>query len=209
MIFLRNLHGGSLLRRMLRGRSLFLGPVMGLLVGLIPGLARAQAKDAAHQNLHIEVFAMGSYYRPNYADTGNTAAGITGGIASDWRIGHFRAGGEVRGSYTTYDYMSQNLISVGPRLTWDIGRFHPYGNFLYGYGTANFKHPSGTYLDNDSTVYAFGGGVDYRLNRQFALRADYERQKWDFDAPKQPFQPDSISLGVRYFVQFGRRTSIE
>ncbi len=177
-----------------------------LLLALMPGAAPAQARDTAHQNLHLEVFGMGTYYRPNYVNTPKNGYGFTGGMSVDWRIRPVRLGGEVRGDFTNYAYMSQRVLGVGPRATLDFGRWHPYGNFLFGYGIANFHQYSGNYRDNDSTVYSYGGGVDIGVSRFWAARLDYERQKWDFDSPSTPFQPDAFSVGVRYSIHTPSRT---
>jgi hypothetical protein len=197
MILLRDLHGGSPLRRALPGRSVFCAL---LLVLALPPLMRAQASDTAHQNIHFEVFGMATAEKPNFIAS-DVAYGVTGGTSLDWRFGRFRPGAAIRGSFATYSFQSLKMISVGPKLTYDVGRFHPYGDFLIGYGVGSFKIPLGPmYTGNDSTVYSVGGGLDYAVTRYWAIRLDYHHESWDFDAPVQPFHPQPVSIGVRYSV---------
>jgi hypothetical protein len=173
-------------------------------VAVLTPVARAQARTAARLNDRLEVFGMGTYYQPEYLSTSNRAGGITGGVSFDRKVFRFRPGVQIRGSYTNYDFMSQKLISVGPQLLFDWGRIHPYGDFLYGYGTASFNHPAPDYRGNNSTVWSYGGGIDFDLAKYWALRLDYQQQRWDF--ARQPFQPNAFNAGVRYVVHFRSRT---
>ncbi len=65
--------------------------------------------------------------------------------------------------------IGENTYLIGPRIP--IATFHrvtPYGKFLVGLG-------NGPFLDGNTLVLAYGGGVDYRLTRRFTLRAfDFE-----------------------------------
>jgi opacity protein-like surface antigen len=204
MILLRDLQCGLPLRRMMRGR----GVLFALLLMLPPKLVRAQARETAHQNAHLEVFGMGTAEKPNFLGS-DIAYGVTGGTSLDWRFGRFRPGGEIRGSYASYSFQSLKLISVGPKLTYDAGRFHPYADFLIGYGVGTFKQSLGpTYKGNNSTVYSVGGGLDYALTRYWAVRLDYHHESWDFDAPDQPFHPQPVSIGVRYSVHTRSRSGL-
>jgi opacity protein-like surface antigen len=201
MILLCAQRSVSPLRRVPSERGVFWSSFVVVLLALLAqGQACAQARDAAHQNIHFEVFGMGTAEKPNFIAS-DIAYGVTGGTSLDWRFGRFRPGGEIRGSYASYSFQSLKLISVGPKLTYDAGRFHPYADFLIGYGVGTFKVPLGiSYTGNNSTVYSVGGGLDYALTRYWAVRVDYHHESWDFDAPDQPFHPQPVSLGVRYSV---------
>jgi hypothetical protein len=84
------------------------------------------------------------------------------------------------------------LIGIGAYVDFRVtyGGFTPYGKFLVGIG-------SGSFLNGHSTVLAFGGGVDYRLNRRFTLRAaDFEFQEWTLTPTLHPYG-GSVGLGYK------------
>ena len=63
----------------------------------------------------------------------------------------------------------------GPEASIRIGKFTPFARFLVGAGNDRF-HSDGTsgfqyFSSNNTVMYGAGGGVDYRLTRLFALRA--------------------------------------
>ena len=56
-----------------------------------------------------------------------------------------------------------------------------------------------TFLSGHSTVFAYGGGLDYKLSKRFTLRAfDFEFQQWQLTPTLYPFG-GSIGLGYRVF----------
>jgi len=92
---------------------------------------------------------------------------------------------------TTTIVNSENTYLVGPRIPiHTFGKFIPYGKVLWGLG-------SGAFLNGNATVLAFGGGLDYRINRKFTLRAfDYEYQDWSVAS----IQPNGGSVGLSYRI---------
>ena len=87
----------------------------------------------------------------------------------------------------------ETTYQIGPRIPIHTYRkFTPYGKFLWGLG-------SGSFLSGNSMVLTFGGGVDYRINRKFTLRAiDFEYQQWRVTPTLYPYG-GSVGLSYRIF----------
>jgi len=63
----------------------------------------------------------------------------------------------------------------GLRYHLNYGRTQPYVKALAGFG--NFNFPYG-YATGRYFIAAGGGGLDYRINRRWMARADFEYQNW-------------------------------
>ncbi len=94
---------------------------------------------------------------------------------------------EVRGMYPVAkgNIVSEENALVGLRLGRHVHPFSPYGDILYGRGKLNFTNPgyptpSGSFyvLSNTSAVISFGGGTDYSLNSRFAVKGDFQFQRY-------------------------------
>jgi len=101
--------------------------------------------------------------------------------------------------------MRQDTVEAGPIYTWRrYARFHPYFKFLIGFGSMDFPQGAATYpdgkpYDHDTrTVYAPGGGVEYRLTRSVDVRADYEYQFWPDFLGRNALNPHGLSVGATY-----------
>jgi opacity protein-like surface antigen len=93
-----------------------------------------------------------------------------------------------------------DTIAAGPIYTF---RFHhkflPYGKFLFGYGSVDFKSSIPTYSHDSRTIYAPAGGLDYRLTRSIWLRGDYEYQFWpNLLQANHYLSPNGFSIGASY-----------
>ncbi len=90
--------------------------------------------------------------------------------------------------------ISEKTYEVGGRYRYPIGRFSPYIKVLGGAGTFNFNTSpqNGTY-----TMYAGGGGVDFRVQRRITFRVDYEYQRWG-SFPPRGLQPSIATIGAAY-----------
>jgi hypothetical protein len=86
----------------------------------------------------------------------------------------------------------ESTYLIGPRIP--IVTFHrisPYGKFLVGLG-------NGPFLNGNTFVLGYGGGVDYRLTRRFTLRAiDFEYQRWGVTPTLYPY---GGSVGISYKI---------
>jgi len=159
---------------------------------------RAQVVPAATSNsFRLSAGALGSTFQPDYAGEGiaQTSPNRLWGIGAyvDTRVNRWvQIEGEARWlRYNTYLGINQNSYMVGPRIP--IVTYHgltPYGKFLVGMG-------NGSFLSGSTFIYAYGGGVDYRLNRRFAVRGDFEYQQWRVTPVISPY---GVSAGIAYKI---------
>lgn len=163
--------------------------------------ATAQVVPAADAGgLKLSAGATASGYYVQYGE--RKMLGIAGFVDADTnrRIG---VEGEARwllfhqiANVTTTTYM------IGPRYYRDYGRFEPYVKGLVGIGEFNFPYnlAKGSYL-----VIAPGGGVDYRINHRFRLRAvDFEYQMWpqfNYGLNNVMMSSYGISTGIRVRIR--------
>ena len=100
----------------------------------------------------------------------------------------------------------QDTITSGPIYTWHHFRnFQPYGKFLAGIGSIDFRLNYPYYTHDTFTVYAPGGGIQYRLLPHLWVRADYEYQKWPGFLQKT-IDPQGFTLGASYDFRSFRRS---
>lgn len=130
------------------------------------------------------------------------------GVFADYNLrGKFGAEGEAR--WLRWDGLRGQVEStylIGPRyraLQWH--KFSFWAKFLVGVGaitTAGYPGPDT--LQGTMFVFAPGAAVDYRLNRKFSVRGDYELQKWPSFAVLPPnthgLTPNGFSFGVVYTI---------
>ncbi len=167
--------------------------------------ARAQVVPAATSHtLSISAGALGSMFQPDYTGEGiaYTSPQRLYGIGAfvdirfarwvqvegegHWlRFNQYYPPGSTTGIY-------EDSYLVGPRIP--IVTFHrvtPYGKFMVGMGR-------GSFLDGNTFVLDYGGGVDVRLTHRFTLRAiDFEYQQWRVNPVLSPY---GGSVGISYKV---------
>jgi opacity protein-like surface antigen len=99
--------------------------------------------------------------------------------------------------------MRQDTLLGGVSYTWRQYRnFHPYAKGLLGIGSIDFP-PSGTYSHDTRTVFAPGGGLEYRAFRSLWVRADYEYQFWPKLFGPHTLDPNGFTIGVAYDFRRG------
>lgn len=167
----------------------------------------AQVAPAAYSSgWSLSAGGEGSAFQPDYTDADaavispNRLYGI--GAYADMRFTRWvQVEGEARWMRFNQDSFGTNppvpngetVYQIGPRIpihTW--GKFTPYGKVLWGLASADF-------LTGTSQVLTFGGGLDYRLNRKFTLRAfDFEYQRWNVTPTLYPYG-GSVGLSYRIF----------
>ena len=172
--------------------------------------AGAQAVEAARgRQLSVTAGAMASGFDPRYA-TNYWLFGA--GTYVDVHFTHWvQLEGEARWlRFNSYYGENQSNYLIGPRVPIkDFGKFKTYGKALVGLAQMTF--PTGDYFSTGRfTALAFGGTVDYRLNRRWSIRAaDFEYQYWPKFIPQNPsvtnspstnLQPFGVSVGVGYRV---------
>jgi hypothetical protein len=176
--------------------------------------AGAQAVEAARaRQWSLTAGGMVSGFNPDYADPGYDGTNYLfgGGTYVDFRLSHWvQIEAEARwlriAAYADSIENQSNYL-IGPRVPIKrFGKFQTYGKALIG--VANMTFPAGDYYSTGRfTALAFGGTVDYRLNRRWSIRAlDFEYQDWPKFVPQSPsgssisLQPYGISVGVGYRI---------
>ena len=115
---------------------------------------------------------------------------------------------EVEGHHIDYfrpsdlTTMRQDTFGAGPIYTWRHYRnFHPYAKAMIGMGSIDFPQlPNAppTYRHDTRTVYAPGGGLEYRAFGNLWVRADYEYQFWPKIFGPHTLNPNGCTFGVAY-----------
>jgi opacity protein-like surface antigen len=173
---------------------------------LLAGTAVAQVTPSAtgsHKSLSAG--ALFSYTQPNcctYDTSNNPVVGSNGnhlygiGVFVDYRMSRWL---QLEGEYRKLpwnQYQDQNIREsstlVGLREPIrTFGRVTPYGKALVGLGSASF-------LTGRAFAYALGGGADYRLNKRWSLRGDFEYQRWSVSPTA--LKPYVASAGLKYRI---------
>lgn len=153
--------------------------------------------SASASGFSLEAGGLGSVTQPDYAGEGiaqsspNRLYGV--GAFVDARFSRWvQIEGEGRWlKFNQYLGISENTYLAGPRIPIrDFRKFTPYGKVLVGMG-------SGSFLSGNTFVIAYGGGVDYRLNRRFTVRGDFEYQQWRVTPTIWPY---GASAGISYKI---------
>lgn len=174
-------------------------------------IAGAQAIPAATQPLQISVFGAGTGTWTGIA--GGRNLGITAGVDVGWKpFYNFYPSIEVRGTYPVDGGQvdSQKNVLAGFKAARFYGRYHPYGDFLYGrgkiiYENGGYPNPAGTllYIDSVSGVFSYGGGLDLSISDNFALKVDGQFQHYDEPVTSSgSVYSKQVSLGLVYHLNF-------
>jgi opacity protein-like surface antigen len=170
---------------------------------LAPLLLQGQVGPAARGgNARLLAGGQYSYFHTDFPST-VWMHGI-GGYANFFVTPRYGAEGEARFIYfgDFHGEHEKNYL-IGPKVYLrPFGKIKPYGKFLIGRGSIQypFQIGSGSYF-----AYALGGGIDYRLRRNWYFRADYELQFWP-SAPGIPGEPSNgltphgVSGGLAYRI---------
>jgi hypothetical protein len=171
----------------------------------------AQANPAAQKTGDLSVFVLYTRLTPDYGPTNNN--GFTLGLDytryTRWWV---KPSIELRGKIANGATVDEKSFGGGIRMEKPIGSFHPYADFLINAGSINFHLtnppilPDGKPYTSDGTIaYSYGGGLDYDIWHDFALRGDFQFEKWHLDKnPATPLDltPNGWSLGVVYRIPF-------
>lgn len=141
-----------------------------------------------------------SLYHPDYIADGIGGGGVYVDFDVNRRWGLEAAGRWLR-IHNNID-LHEDHYQIGPRvnfLTWR--KFHPYAKGFVGVGKFTFPTNAGSITgDGGYLMYGFGGGVDYRLNRKWTIRAaDFEFQHWP-DFTGGAINPYGANVGVSYRI---------
>jgi opacity protein-like surface antigen len=113
------------------------------------------------------------------------------------------------GHTTDQPFLREDVGSGGVIYRWDrFLRVRPYGEFLMGFGNADYRTQFGFRYHQTRTVTTAGAGAEFPAFRQLWVRADYEYEWWpDFFisgstkpgvAPSSRLDPQGLTLGFSY-----------
>jgi len=165
------------------------GGLSGVLTGLAPSVVSASTPQG--KNLSI-------------------TAGVDLGLLSHHGI---RPTIEVRGTLPVDKGVvdAEKSVLFGGRFDFWMGhRLHPYADFLFGRGQTEYPggYIFGNYQYNLTTtnVLSPGGGVDFDLTDQLAIKADIQYQRWG-SAPTASgvVWSKPITAAVVYHFNFNHR----
>lgn len=174
-------------------------------------VAGAQAIPAATQPLQLSAFGAGTGNWTGLA--GGRNLGLTAGADLGWKPFYkFYPSIEVRGTVAVDGGQvdTQKNILFGFKAARFYGRFHPYGDFLYGrgkviYENGGYPNPNGSllYLDSVSNVFSYGGGLDLTLTDHFSLKVDGQFQHYATPVDNSGhIYSKPLSVGVVYLFDF-------
>lgn len=159
-------------------------------------LLRAQAGYTASRGGRIQAGAGVLYLHNDYTSAGDEGASVWIDADLNRYVG---IEGEVHlGTLRSPSDIGENSYLLGPRLSYHRRKLTGYGKLMVGRGTIvnDFLNTSSSY-----TIFAGGGGVDYKLHGHFSLRAvDFEYQNWHSFTPHS-LSPYTISTGVIYSIR--------
>lgn len=180
-------------------------------IGLF-SVVHGQAVPTASKSYTLSAFSAGNLTYTGLE--GEKNSGITAGVDLSFhrRFGLYPSF-EVRG---TYPLAMESVGSVknllgGILLVKHFGNIHPYADILVGrgeitYGNGGYPNPEGTYqyLQSASTVISPGIGADYPLTRSWALKGDFQFQRYSTPVTASgTLFTKPISIGVVYTLNFG------
>jgi opacity protein-like surface antigen len=74
----------------------------------------------------------------------------------------------------------------------------PYAKYLVGLGSIDFDISRPTYTHDTRTVYAPGGGIEYRIWHNVWARGDYEYEFWTDFFHHNSLNPHGATVGISY-----------
>jgi hypothetical protein len=176
--------------------------VLGLFVfaGVFATTASGQSISTASKGAELSVFGG---YMPTQTDYGyRTYKGYSAGADFTIFPRFFLAPSiEVRGNIAQNQPVTEKTVLGGIRLQREIGRLHPYGDFLLGGGELLFHPaPSPDYTGDRSRVFSYGGGVNIDVTRHFAAKFDFQQQSWNLGSNAGNTTQGTFTLSPRTFM---------
>jgi hypothetical protein len=98
--------------------------------------------------------------------------------------------------------MKQSTIKGGAiyraRPFWGI---RPYAKGLVGLASIDFPSHDPFYTHDDFTMYAVGGGAEYKIWKTLYARGDYEYQFWPNVFGPHTLDPNGFTIGATYYLR--------
>jgi len=177
--------------------SLILG--FASLLVFVPSLLRAQAVYTATRSSRMEAGAGVLLLSPDYVN--KDIEGISGWFDYDFKRW---LGVEVTvhlGSVITPNDLAENSYLVGPRFLYHRRKFTVNAKLLFGRADLVYQGPSPKAATFPYNVYAFGGGLEYRISHKWNIRCvDFELQQWPNFEPNT-LSPLLITIGASYIIK--------
>ena len=178
-----------------------------LLLGVTfgPQRAQAQAQATAVKQIGLSVFGAVTALDPKYGITTRELGYAVGGDIT-YHLRLLDISFEARYTSATGFSADESVYGGGFKFERAFRRFHPYIDFMVGSGNVKFDHPeiygSPAYTHDNSFVYDFGGGLDYDVYRNFAVKVDVQGQRWQVGVEHPSFYPYNGSVGIVYRIPF-------
>lgn len=146
--------------------------------------AQATASATATQALGLSAFGGGTGTYTNVL--GGRNLGITAGADLGFLTFHrYRPVLELRGVYPIHKGQidAQKEVLGGLKVERRFGRIHPYVDFLVGRGQIDYQRGGLqvgfiNFIKSTSLVYSPGVGLDFDVTPQWAIKADFQYQRW-------------------------------
>lgn len=196
---------------------MLLKPCMGLTLALLFTCSSCAAfaqtvPDGSERTVHITVGGGVSGYNPDHGHghllggtlwvdyRPNRLPNILRGLGVELEARDLNYGRSLPAQWN----LRQDTAEGGLIYSWPhYHNLRPYAKYMAGFGNTDYGDYDTQMRDHDSrTISSMGGGVDYRVSRDFWVRADYEYQIWpDFfkaTTPAGKLNPQGFTLGVMY-----------
>ena len=181
--------------------TLFFGFAATLLVLATAPRCAAQAIPDADKAADVSAFLGYEYADPAYGPPKNNGTGFGLNYTRYFPI-PVAPSIEARVNLTNGTDVKERTYLAGLQAKARVfRRYHPYADFLVGTGTIHFNTRATGYIGDNSTIYNYGGGLDFDLIHHFALRADIQRQNWALGG-SPTFHPVILLFGVNYTIPF-------
>jgi len=80
-------------------------------------------------------------------------------------------------------------------------RIRPYVKGLIGLGSIDFPSRNPSYTHDTFTMYAVGGGAEYKVWKTLFARVDYEYQAWPNTFGPRTLDPNGYTFGATYYMR--------
>lgn len=77
----------------------------------------------------------------------------------------------------------------------------PFAKALIGIGSIDFPSRNPHYTHDTYTMWAFGGGAEYKLWKTLYARGDYEYQFWHQYHGPRDLNPNGFTIGATYYLR--------
>jgi hypothetical protein len=155
----------------------------------------AQAVYTATRSSRIQAGFGGLFLNPDYSGRPNQGIGV---YVDDDFGRHFGIEAEAHfGGIIAPADVGENSYLIGPRINFRRANLNLYGKIMAGRGTITNQITQGA---SSFGIYAYGGGLEYRVGRKFNVRPiDVEAQVWPNFYP-HGLSPIAITVGIAYVI---------